>query len=249
MMRIILSVTVFALMTVFLMHGATRAEWHFDVETGAAINGYNDVQIPGDSGTRFSLSEELDSDPVLFWRLRISRDLGEKHYLSLLIAPLRLESEGSFDRVVSFASVDFPANADIKARYRFDSYRLTYRYRLYQNEKLHAGLGLTAKIRDAEISLSEANRKASKANTGFVPLINLKLHWQFNKKLGILFEGDGLAAPQGRAEDFLLAGLFNLNEKLGLKLGYRFLEGGADNDEVYNFTLVNYVVIGATLIL
>ncbi len=245
-MRILLSITFFALMMVFLMHGSTRAQWHFDVETGAAISGYNDVRIPGDTGTKFSLSEELDSDPVLFWRVRISRDLGEKHHLSLLVAPLRFNSGGSFDRVVSFAGVDFSANVDIKARYRFDSYRLTYRYRFYQNEKLYAGLGLTAKIRDAEISLSDASSKASKANTGFVPLINLKLHWQFNKKLGILFQGDGLAAPQGRAEDFILAGLYSLNEKLDLKIGYRFLEGGADNDEVYTFALVNYIVIGAT---
>jgi hypothetical protein len=29
-----------------------------------------------------------------------------------------------------------------------------------------------------------------------------------------------------------------------LKAGYRLLEGGADNDEVYNFTLVNYATIG-----
>ena len=235
------------LMIISIGSAGSHAEWYFDVETGAAINGYNDVQIPGNTGTRFSLSEELDSDPAPFWRLRISRDLGDKHHLSILIAPLRLESEGSFDRVVSFASVDFPADAAIEARYRFDSYRLTYRYRLYKNEKLYAGIGLTAKLRDAEISLSDANGKAGKANTGFVPLINLKLHWQFNKKLGILFQGDGLAAPQGRAEDFLLAGLYNLNEKLGLKLGYRFLEGGADNDEVYTFALVNYIVIGATL--
>lgn len=245
-MRRMLSVAVFALMMGFLMNGNTRADWYFDVETGAAISGYNDVRIPGDIGTKFSLSEELDSDPALFWRLRISRDLGEKHQLSLLIAPLRFESGGSFDRVASFAGVDFPANVNIKARYRFDSYRLTYRYRFYQNEKLYAGVGLTAKIRDAEISLSDSSAKASKANTGFVPLINLKLHWQFNKRLGVLLQGDGLAAPQGRAEDFLLAGLYSMNKKLDLKLGYRILEGGADNDEVYTFALVNYIVIGAT---
>jgi len=239
-------VTIISLMLIFLTNSSTRADWHFDFETGTAISGYNDVRIPGDTGTRISLSAELDSDPVLFWRLRISRDLGEKHHLSLLIAPLRLESAGSIDRAVSFADVDFPANVYIKAHYRFDSYRLTYRYRLYQNEKLYAGIGLTAKIRDAEISLSDTGRKASKANTGFVPLINLKLQWQFNKKLGVLFQGDGLAAPQGRAEDFILAGFYSLNENLDLKLGYRFLEGGADNDEVYTFALVNYIVIGAT---
>lgn len=245
-MKRIALITIFTLISIFLIYGKTRAGWYLDVETGAAISGYNDVRIPGDTGTKFSLSEELGSDPAPFWRLRISRDLGEKHHLSLLVAPLRFKSGGSFDRVVSFAGIDFPANVDIKGRYRFDSYRLTYRYRFYQNEKLYAGIGLTVKIRDAEISLSDSSAKASKANTGFVPLTNLKLHWQFNKRLGVLLQGDGLAAPQGRAEDFLLAGLYSMNKKLDLKLGYRILEGGADNDEVYTFALVNYIVIGAT---
>jgi hypothetical protein len=238
--------TGFALAMMFLIHSNAHAQWYIDVETGVAIDGYNDVQIPGNTGTRFSLSEGLDTDPAPFWRLRVSQDLGEKHHLSFLVAPLRLESSGGFDHIVSFAGVDFPANVNIEARYRFDSYRLTYRYRFYQNEKLYAGIGLTAKIRDAEISLFDVDRKASKANTGFVPLINLKLHWRFNKRLGFLFQGDGLAAPQGRAEDFLLAGFYYPDEKLGIKLGYRFLEGGADNDEVYTFALVNYIVIGAT---
>jgi hypothetical protein len=29
-----------------------------------------------------------------------------------------------------------------------------------------------------------------------------------------------------------------------LKAGYRLLEGGADNDEVYNFALINYAAFG-----
>ena len=34
---------------------------------------------------------------------------------------------------------------------------------------------------------------------------------------------------------------------LSFKAGYRLLEGGADNDEVYTFAAVHYVAVGAVL--
>jgi hypothetical protein len=33
--------------------------------------------------------------------------------------------------------------------------------------------------------------------------------------------------------------------RLSLKAGYRFLEGGADNDQVHTFALIHYVAVGA----
>ena len=48
-----------------------------------------------------------------------------------------------------------------------------------------------------------------------------------------------------RAEDVLAALVFEASDTIDLKVGYRILEGGADNDEVYNFTLINYASIGA----
>jgi hypothetical protein len=57
-------------------------------------------------------------------------------------------------------------------------------------------------------------------------------------------EGDALAAPQGRAEDVFAGIYFYEDSFLRIKAGYRVLEGGADNDEVYNFSLVHYAVIG-----
>ena len=237
-----LTVVVLAIIAIGL--NDANAGWDIDIETGAAVNGYNDVRIPGDEGTYFSLSEDLESDPYFFWRMRVSRRLGDRHYLSFLVAPLRFESSGRLDRDALFVDKAFTAGTDLTARYRFDSYRLTYRYRLHESEKLTAGIGLTAKIRDAEISLEDADRKASKPNTGFVPLVNFRLQWRFHPKLGMLTEGDALAAPQGRAEDVLIALTGDIENNLRFKLGYRILEGGADNDEVYTFALVHYLVLG-----
>lgn len=232
----------------FLSAGsAASAEWSADVETGAVFSGYNDVQIPQETGTRFSLSEDLEIDREFFFRVRLTYSFKDRHHFSALAAPLRPEAEGQVDRFIKFNEVEFASNIPLKAKYRFDSYRLTYRYDVRQRERLNVDIGFTAKIRDASISLEDADKKTEKENTGFVPLLNFKLDWTFADRLGLLLEGDALAAPQGRAEDVLLAIRYELNKKVTLKLGYRLLEGGADVDEVYNFTLVNYAAVGSII--
>lgn len=111
---------------------------------------------------------------------------------------------------------------------------------------MRAGIGFTGKVRDASISIDNGSVYSEKANTGFVPLINFAFDWRLASNMGFLFEGDALAASQGRAEDVLLAIYGNPSNQLRLRLGYRVLEGGADNDEVYTFALVHYVSAGVT---
>jgi hypothetical protein len=65
--------------------------------------------------------------------------------------------------------------------------------------------------------------------------------------MSVLLEADALAAPQGRAEDAIFALQYIINPRATLRFGYRILEGGADNDNVYNFTLLNYVVLGGVI--
>ena len=54
------------LMSAFLFSAVSAASaqdrWRVDFENGAAISGYNDVRIPGDTGTMFSLTDDLASD-------------------------------------------------------------------------------------------------------------------------------------------------------------------------------------------
>lgn len=228
-----------------LLPGTIQANWQIDVESGLAISGYNDVRIPGNTGTKFSLSRDLEIDPTAFWRARISHTFRDKHTLSILVAPLRLEAVGRFEKDIKFAGGEFASSTPVVAKYRFDSYRLTYRYDFYRRDKLLLGLGFTGKVRDAAISLEGDGQKSEKTNTGFVPLINFRAEWTVSPRIGILLDGDALAAPQGRAEDLILALTANAAKSLQFKIGYRFLEGGADNDEVYTFAMVNYFVLGA----
>jgi hypothetical protein len=223
-----------------------NAQISMDVETGLVSTGYNDVRIPGNEGTFISLKDDLKPDSDIYYRIKLNYTFNSAHTFSLLFAPLSVKSEGRLNKNVNFAGKLFMANNDLRGSYKFNSYRLTYRYDFVQNPNLEFGLGFTAKIRDAGISLSSQGISAEKFNVGFVPIINFRLFWHSTEELGILFEGDALAAKQGRAVDVLLAASYKLSDQLSIRAGYRILEGGADNDEVYNFALLHYLSISVS---
>lgn len=232
------------LMNLTLSVNKIEAQISLDLESGYVTTGYNDIRIPGNQGTFFSLNEELKAEGKIFYRLRLNYYINSRNIISVLYAPLTVNSKGSVPRDILFEDVVFPANSDIDATYKFNSYRLTYRYELVQKPKFNFGIGFTAKIRDAKIALASADGQSEKVNVGFVPIVNFRLSWNPVEKVGILFEGDALAAPQGRAEDVLLALTYKASDRIGFKAGYRILEGGADNDEVYTFSLFHYAAAG-----
>lgn len=218
-----------------------------DFETGLIQSGYNNVQIPGDLGTRFSLSEDLKSEAPLFFRFRLNYALNDKSTLSLLIAPFTIRSTGQSNNTIRFHEAEFPADTDLDAVFRFNSYRLTYIREFVNRESFEFDLGLTGKIRDAKIGLKSGTLESVKKNVGFVPLIYFRLHWTMTPSFGLLLSGDALAAPQGRAEDVLAALTYGKSDRFRMKIGYRILEGGADNEEVYTFSLFHYFVVGLTI--
>ena len=101
-MRAVASATVVCLTLLSCVAGPAPAELRVDVEGGAAFSAYNDVRIPGDSGTRFSLTDDLETDPASVFRARIEYTFGERHTLSALWAPLTATASGRADRPIVF---------------------------------------------------------------------------------------------------------------------------------------------------
>jgi len=232
---------------VFAPRTATADGPEAEFEVGAAWASRNDVRIPGAGGTDLSLVDELNTSVAPVFRVRVGYRFRDRHYVTALYAPLQVNATGSVQRDVDFAGGSYPAGTPLLAVYRFDSYRLTYRYSFVRTPSFEFAAGATAKIRDAEISLNGVET-SSKTNTGFVPLLNVHIEWRPGAgPVGLLFDADALAAPQGRAEDVLLAAMWTLHEGLYLYAGYRTLEGGADNEEVYNFAWFHYAVVGVHL--
>ena len=177
------------------LHTSLNAQVMLDLETGVVGTGYNNVRIPGDLGTLFSLNRDLDASAKVFYRIRVNYIFGTRHTLSVLYAPLSVISDGSVSNDIHFEGITFPANTDLNAVYKFNSYRLTYRYQIVQKPKIDFGIGFTAKIRDAKVALSSAGLESEKTNVGFVPIINFRLLWHIDEKLGLLIDGDALHLP------------------------------------------------------
>lgn len=232
------------LLTAVAPSAALAATPWVDLETGGVWSGYNDVRIPGDTGTRFSLHDDLTTSGAPYARVRAGVDLG-RHQVWALYAPLRLEAEGVAPFNLSFFGTTFAAGTPLHGRYRFDSYRLGWRYKIVQGERYTVALGATAKIRDAAIAVCSETCTV-RSNTGFVPLASFMVHWRFADPFGLLLDGDALAGGPGRAEDVTLAVTWDATESLTARLGYRIVEGGADTDAVYNFALLSYLGAGLT---
>ena len=205
---------------------------------------YNEVRIPASGGTQFDLAEDLSVSNRVTGRLRASYTINDRHVVSLLFAPLTIRSSGVTGRVIMYSCQEFSGDEEIKAKYTFNSYRLTYRYMIARNEKVDFGLGLTGKIRDANIVLSQGNVSADYPDLGFVPLVNFYFSFRASDKLRLILEGDALASGQGRAEDIFAGVAYDVSDRIAIKGGYRILEGGADVERNYNFAWINYIPVG-----
>ena len=93
---------------ILLPAASVLAQVELDIETGGVFSGYNDVRIPGEGGTLFSLSEELKADPSVFYRIRVFYDLNPRHHLGVLFAPLTIHPAGELDRDLIFEGQDIP---------------------------------------------------------------------------------------------------------------------------------------------
>lgn len=218
-----------------------------DLEAGYVFPGYNDAAIPGDSGTRFSLTDDLEADETVAFRARYGCIFADRHWVGFLAAPLTMDAEGVLARDTDFNGDIFPAGTPVEATFRFDSYRLIYRYIFRETDKWTFSFGGALKVRDASIKLEGGGMESEKENTGVVPLLSFSVTWTPFEKIHLLVDGEALAAPQGRAEDVLFAMRYDFSPRLALTAGYRILEGGADNDEVYTFALFHYAVAGLVL--
>ena len=217
-----------------------------EVEGGALWQNRNDVRIPGDSGTRFSLADLIGEGEFPVGRVTADWDVDERHALRLVLAPIEVDGTGTLSQPTDFAGATFAAGVPTEGVYEFNSYRLGYRYTFLHTEHWRLRVGGTLFVRDAQVKLSQAGVSASDSDTGLVPLANFAAEVYPSRPVRIVAELDGLAAPQGRAFDFSLKGHLDLNDRCSVSLGYRTIEGGADNDDVFSFAWLNAVVAGIT---
>jgi hypothetical protein len=208
------------------------------LETGAVWQYRNDVRIDPKTGDTLEFDEFQDS-PSLHYRLEYHLNLNRKHALRLIYAPYKVQVEGKVSKDIRFKEETFSKNKNIKVNYKFNSYRLGYKYLFSKS----FNFGLTLKIRDAEISLEQDDKKESYDNIGLVPLFYFSYFKHLTDRCYIYTDIDFAAAPQGRAIDLAVKLRRSLTRRSDVGIGVRSLEGGAENDKVYTFSWLNYLIV------
>jgi hypothetical protein len=215
-----------------------------DLDAVSAWQGRNDVQSPNaPPATRFALDALTGSGPFLAPRLQVALPFGARQELRLLAAPLSVEEDGVLATPVNFEGTDFAAGA-ARGRYQFDLWRVTWRYHWIDRPDLSVKLGFTAKLRDASIELRQGTRSARKDDIGFVPLLHAALERPFGARWSLQADVDALAGGPGYAIDAGVRLARDLGAGWSASAGMRFLDGGADNDEVYAFATFTSVTLG-----
>jgi hypothetical protein len=203
----------------------------------------NDVRIPPDTGTEFSLVDLLGSSPTASVRITATADATERQQIHVVYAPLRVSGRGTPAVPIAFAGTTF-TTAPTEAVYKFNSYRGTWSLRVYQGPTWTWRVGFTGFVRDARIALTQTDRSAEDTDVGFVPLGHVSADARLSTRWSARFVLDGSAAPQGRAFDFAATLEYRPAPRWSVFGGYRTIEGGADVDTVYTFAWLNAAVGG-----
>jgi hypothetical protein len=222
--------------------GADQKKFSIEIEGGPVWQSRNDVRVPNNTGTRFSMRDIQESGPFAAPRVYFDYAFKPKHEFRALVAPLSITATGQLHATTSFAGKTFVSGQPVEGSYQFNSYRLIYRYRIYEGDRWTWKIGATGKIRDAKIELRQGGVSAVDDNVGFVPLFHLDGEYRWNQKWRFNLNMDGLAAKQGRAFDIALKLKYDFSKNWTLAGGYRMLEGGADAKTVYTFAWLHYAV-------
>lgn len=215
-----------------------------EVETGGLWFSRNRTQIPSDAGTRFDLDDLTGSGPDAYLRLSATYRFNPKHSLRFTYAPIRASGTGNLDEDVRFVDEDFTTAAPVRGAYRFDTYRLTYRWTFHNSDTWDLGVGASVLLRDAKIQLQQGGTTRTDDDIGVVPLLHLYGARHLSPNTSVVLDIEGAAAPQGRAIDASLTLRHTLPSGWHVFAGYRTLEGGADNNDVYTFAWMHFATVG-----
>jgi hypothetical protein len=211
-----------------------------EVEAGPFWQTRNDVRIPPEGGTEFSMLDVTGKGPKAYFRVYANVNLARRHSIRFLAAPLRNKGTGQFGEEVFFVDQAFEPGENTEGTYEFNTYRITYGYSFIDRPAWVLKIGGAALIRDAKIRLVQNGVQAEDTDLGVVPLVFFQARRNFTDRAYFVFDFEGLGSPQGRALDASAKFHYKLTDHLNVGVGYRTLEGGADVDSVFNFAWLHF---------
>ena len=159
--------------------------------------------------------------------------------MKVLYAPLEINQSGKFSKDITYEGEVFSKSNTTNVLYKFNSYRLTYRYQWMDGSILKTYIGFTGKLGTQKLEV-ESNRSFEilfKCRLCSPHLFKSRL--ESFKLADFILEMDALGASQAAIEGAFKTRL-TMSNSLGASLGHRVLEGGADNDKLYTWSLISF---------
>jgi hypothetical protein len=212
------------------------------VEVEGGVFGFtrNDVRDPGDIGTLFSFKSLDAMGPAGYVRVYGEVRLTPRQTLRLLYAPLQTSGSGALPAPTYFVSSTFAPIVPAAGTYKFNNYRVNWRYTMRDGPRWKIQLGAGVLIRDARIAIEQAGRLEEDPDLGFVPYVAFTAERRLSPRLRFVFDFEGLGSTQGRALDGVAKLTYDVTPHWRVGGGYRALEGGADVDSVFTFAFIHY---------
>jgi hypothetical protein len=216
------------LLIICFIESAIAASMNVDIGQTSTV--YNRFSIPKSETDKISLPT---GDQLTSFRLTGYFDLASKNQIYFLIAPLETYSEFESTKSFTFNETSFADNTNTEVTYKFNSYRLGYLW-TWENSSFKYWLGAVAKIRDANITVTQGSESDSYKNIGLVPLASVGFNLILWQGVSLFSHTDALGSGQGSAYDSQIE-IKVSSADYGVSLGKRILGGGADNEKVYTF--------------
>lgn len=194
------------------------------------------------SGTYIDYRREGAQDNLFpVSRLSLELEIKERHTITLLYQPLRLESTALLTRDLTIDELTFPAGTSVNFLYNFPFFRASYMKELMpNNDKFDFAFGASLQIRNATINFESTDGSLFRANRdiGPVPVLKFRTRYRPSEITYTEIEADGFYAPisylngsdnevVGAILDFSLRQGLKLNDEVGVFLNARYLGGGA----------------------
>ena len=233
----------------FVLQLSAQSDFRVRLYPQVAFGANNDICCPNNGdGTRLSLPGDLHRTSTAVFAPRAELEYAyRRHHIMFAAVFVRENFTGFASEPIRFNTALFETGSSIDALYRFDTYRLSYRYRLVDRPKFQFELGATVLLRDAMVAMTGNDTSSAFYNLGVVPLISYYIGWTPIPKLSVYSYGDGLVSKYGRAEDIFAGVKYDVHPNIGVLAGYRVIEGGSNVKSVYTFALYHFLSIGLEL--
>lgn len=247
------------------LYSQSKIEMDLSAEAGFAgiIKHVIQSGTSSSKGDVFDYKTQGNQDTLFFFsRFQVDLSLFERHHVILLYQPLTIQTQAPIDENFTYDEVDYTQDDGfLDLIYAFDFWRFSYLFDIIEPKEFFLSAGISFQIRNASIvfKASDSNKGTVTDNIGPVPILKIRLGYEWENGVFTMFEGDGFYASNkflngadypfvGYIYDLSVRGGYRFNDYTSSFLNLRFLGGGAEGtNDTGKYTYNDLHTFGVTL--